>query len=460
MNERTHLWITVGGLVLVALLLLASNAVAGNMVGLPDAHSEDAVALQSNSFWSSGWVDIATDTAQPFTHDLGGNPDDYAVELWLRDTDPGGIGVNSRGLGGLEAGGNFYGAHWQNLTDTTIRVVRNKDDTFADQVRVDVWFPDPPAWDSGWVDIAPGTTQTLPHPVGGNVDGYVVGLWCKDTTQGGIGINTRGYGGLEAGGQFRGAAWQNLTNTTVDVLRYPDDPWADQVRVRIFVPDDLPAWDSGWVGIAPGAVEPFSHGLGGNPNLYVVREWQKDITEGGIGINHRFLGGFETDGSFYGTNWENLTDTSINVFRRPNDGVADQVRVRIWLREFKVYLPLVTKAHSGVGFSYVASDCLGPSGGRADGDQVEIWVEEHDIVMEHREATYNCCATMVIDLIDQRPLLQLIEQETYPQSGPCDCLCPYDLSARISNLSPGTYLVEVWNEGKTYLFGSAWVTVE
>ncbi len=62
--------------------------------------------------------------------------------------------------------------HWQNLTDTTVQVVRRPDDTFADQVRVRIWTPDPPAWDSGWVDIAPGTLQTLTHNVGGNADDY------------------------------------------------------------------------------------------------------------------------------------------------------------------------------------------------------------------------------------------------------------------------------------------------
>lgn len=344
MNERMHVWITVGGLVLMALLLLATNAVAGNMVGPPDAYPKDAVVLQSNSFWSSGWVDIATDTAQTFTHDLGQNPDDYAVELWLKDTDSGGIGINTWSAGGLEAGGKFFGAHWQNLTDTTIEVVRRKDDTFADQVRVNVWFADPPVWDSGWMDIATHELKSLTHNQGGNVDDYVVGLWFKDTAPDGIGINTRCYGGLEAGGQLRGAAWQNLTDTTIDVWRYQDDPWADQVRVRIFVPDP-PDWDSGWVDIAPGAVETLTHSLGGNLNLYVVRGWQKD-TDDGLGINHRFVGGFEAGGSFFGTNWENLTDTSINLFRRPDDWVADQVRMRIWVRKFKIYLPIVSKAHS------------------------------------------------------------------------------------------------------------------
>jgi len=339
-----HIWIMVGGLALMVLLLLASNVVAGDMAGPSDIYPRDAAALQTTTSWSSGWVDIATDTATTFIHNLGGNPDDYAVELWFRDTDTGGIGINSFAAGGMEASGNLWGAHWQELTDTTIRVVRRKDDIFADQVRVRVWIPDPPVWDSDWVSIATDELRSLTHSVGGNVDDYVVGLWFKDTTPGGIGVNVRCYGGLEADGQRQGAAWQNLTNTTIDVLRYPNDDWADQVRVRIFVPDQ-PDWDSGWATVATDTARTFSHGLGGNPGLYLVRAWQRDTSQGGIGINHRFAGGFEAGGSFFGTNWENLTDTTINFFRRPNDGVADQVRVRIWVREYKVFLPIVLKAH-------------------------------------------------------------------------------------------------------------------
>jgi hypothetical protein len=149
---------------------------------------------------------------------------------------------------------------------------------------------------------------------------------------------------MEVGGQLRGAAWQNLTDTTIDVLRYRDDGWADQVRVRIFVPDP-PDWDSGWATVATGTATTFTHNLGGNPNLYLVRGWQRDTSQGGIGINHRFTGGYEAAGSFFGANWENLTDTTINFLRLPDDYVADQVRVRIWVREYKVFLPLVLKAH-------------------------------------------------------------------------------------------------------------------
>ena len=344
MNERRmYIWITVGGLALMALLLLAGNAVAGDRAAGPDVYP-DTVAFQTTSGWSSGWVDIATDTATVFTHDLGGDPDDYAVELWFRDTATGGKGINSWGIGGFEAGGYFRGANWQNLTDTTVEVFRHSDDVFADQVRVRVWIPDPPVWDSDWVSIATDELKSLTHPVGGNVDDYVVGLWFKDTTLDGIGINTRCYGGLEADGQRRGAAWQNLTSTPIAVLRYPNDDWADQVRVRSFVPDP-PDWDSDWTSVATNTAQIFTHNLGGIPGLYLVRGWQRDTSQGGIGINHRFVGGFEAAGSFFGTNWENLTDTTINFFRRPNDGVADQVRVRIWVREDKVHLPLVLKGY-------------------------------------------------------------------------------------------------------------------
>ncbi len=342
MNERRmQIWIMVGGLALAALFLFAGNVVASY-----PASSLDAAALQDTTSWNSGWVDVATDTAVTFTHNLGGNPDDYAVELWFRDTDTGGIGINSFGAGGLEAGGNFLGAHWQELTDTTVEVVRRRDDTFADQVRVRIWIPDPPVWDSQWVDIAPGALETLTHNLGGDVDDYVVGLWFKDTTPDGMGINVRCYGGMEAAGQLRGAAWQNFTDTTIDVWRYPNDGWADQVRVRIFAPD-LPDWDSGWVDVAAGTVDTLTHSLGGDPNHYIVRGWQRD-TDGGIGINHRFVGGFEVGGSLFGSNWAGLTDETINVLRRPNDLVADQVRVRIWVKEFPVE-PGSLSATLGVG---------------------------------------------------------------------------------------------------------------
>ena len=42
---------------------------------------------------------------------------------------------------------------------------------------------------------------------------------------------------------------------------------------------------------------------------------------------------------------QNLTRNTVEVFRQANDDVCPQVRVRIWKREFKVYLPLVLKGY-------------------------------------------------------------------------------------------------------------------
>ena len=41
--------------------------------------------------------------------------------------------------------------------------------------------------------------------------------------------------------------------------------------------------------------------------------------------------------------WAEMRTTTPDFFRRPNDWGADQVRVRIWVREFEVYLPVIFK---------------------------------------------------------------------------------------------------------------------
>jgi hypothetical protein len=108
--------------------------------------------------------------------------------------------------------------------------------------------------------------------------------------------------------------------------------------------------------------------------------------------------------------------------------------------------------------SYKASDCLKVRRGPEEG-KVEIYVEGNDVVMEHNGVVYNCCAEVVVELVDSRPLLKLIEKETYPDRPPCRCQCPRDITAKVEDLPPGTYNVEVWNEGLTHLFGRAEVTI-
>jgi len=459
MNERMHVWIAVGVLVLAALLLFAGAVMAGNLAAPSDVYH--SVALQSDSHWSSRWETIAPDTCRVFNHNLAGDPDDYAVELWFLDTDDG-LGINRRNYGGLEVNGSWHGAHWQELTANTIKVCRQPDDVAADRIRIRVWIPPTsPDYDSEWTPINPGQTITFAHNLDIAASDLTVSLRFSGATRG---FHHFGYGGLAVDGPQRklGAHWHNLTDDMVQVTRHADDTDVGQVRV-VVVHGDPPDYDSlaalgDWQSVSAGTAFTFTHNLNWNPDILLVRGECYDPIVGGIsqwlaGGNHDWFTGWQ------GTNLQNLTLNTAEVYRRVNDQVCPQARVRIWKRQVRVYLPLVLKAHAAVSFSYEASDCLASSR-RAEGNQVEIWVEGHDILMEHRGAIYNCCATMVVDFVDQRPLLQLIERETYPQGGPCYCLCPYDLSARIADLSSGTYHVEVWDEGRTHLFGSAWVTVK
>jgi hypothetical protein len=170
----------------------------------------------------------------------------------------------------------------------------------------------------------------------------VVGLWSKSSSDA-YGINQQAYGGMEDWGQNLGAWWDNLTDSTVEVHRAADDPFAYDVRVCITI-SDPPAYNSGWVDISPGQTRTLTHYLGCDVNGYVVRMEFKDTDVGGIGINHENAGGNAIGDTYVGANWEDLTDHTIDVLRRPKDQHTDQVRIRAWIRPTDVvYLPLVVR---------------------------------------------------------------------------------------------------------------------
>jgi len=93
-------------------------------------------------------------------------------------------------------------------------------------------FPEPD-WDSGWVTISTDEHKVLYHNLGGDVGRYFVDLTFLD--DGTYGINTHGYGGLSTAGENRGAFWYGLDAQKITVKRKKADPYADKVRVRIWV---------------------------------------------------------------------------------------------------------------------------------------------------------------------------------------------------------------------------------
>lgn len=94
-----------------------------------------------------------------------------------------------------------------------------------------------PAYDSGWLAIAPNETLSLTHNIGGNRDNYVVDMQFWSSI---IDVHVDNYGGRflyssSHGSEFLGAYYRHLTNTGIEVYRLMDDVDVEKVRVRIWV---------------------------------------------------------------------------------------------------------------------------------------------------------------------------------------------------------------------------------
>lgn len=88
--------------------------------------------------YDSGWVSISQGGTKTLTHNLGGTPDNYVVDMTFKSDDAS-YGVNTLFYGGMYAHDNRYGAFWQALDSASIQVVRNSDDLHCDDVRVRIW---------------------------------------------------------------------------------------------------------------------------------------------------------------------------------------------------------------------------------------------------------------------------------------------------------------------------------
>lgn len=320
---------------LASLPLPMSRLAAG-----PPGESEprDLAPVAAVSRWDSRWVSLVPGDCRTLYHNLGGNPDDYAVELWFRDTD-GSLGINRRGYGGLNHQPAGEGAYWRQLNSSRIMVCRGANDPAADQVRVHVWIPKATgAYRSPWRAIDPGNTLFFLHGLGIPVDQLAVGLWLKG---GGEGVHHLGYGGLFVDQMLqdeRGAFWHNLTDSTVQVSRFPDDVDVEQVRVVVARADD-PDFDSGWQSLSIGP-NVITHDLDREPGTMLVRG---ECRSGQWGIHQRYAGGIDMAGDQQGAHLEQVESDSLTVVRWQDDAVCPEFRVRIWLQPTQVFLPLALR---------------------------------------------------------------------------------------------------------------------
>jgi hypothetical protein len=295
--------------------------------------------------YDSGWVALAADSTSTLVHSLGGNTDDYVVDMQYRSA---GSGVNQRYFGGMDFGDTIttgspddrVGAYWRSLNASDITVFRRAEDTYASEARIRIWVRPRATYDSGWVALPADSSLTLNHNLGGDIGDYQVDLQYR--TPDVNGVNTRYLGGSDFGDTITvgspddrvGAYWRALTGSSITLYRQAEDVYAPEVRLRIFRywTPTAPDYDSGWTSMVTDTAVTLDHNLGGNPDDYLVDMLYRtpDIN----GINQRYFGGSDfgdtiTVGSpddRVGAYWRSLTDTSITVYRRPDDSYAPEVR--------------------------------------------------------------------------------------------------------------------------------------
>ncbi len=96
------------------------------------------VAAFPRPAYDSGYRSPGLGGTLDLSHDLGGNVDNYVVDLTCQRS--GGAGVNNWGVGGDVNSGEVYGAWWRDLSTSTITIRRGSDDTDCPNVRVRIWM--------------------------------------------------------------------------------------------------------------------------------------------------------------------------------------------------------------------------------------------------------------------------------------------------------------------------------
>ena len=92
--------------------------------------------------YTSPWISIGAGATQALTHNIGGNSENYLVDLTCRSA----TGIHNWGNGltsfiGATGEEYEYGATWSRLTSTTIRIYRGFHDTatYCNEIRIRIW---------------------------------------------------------------------------------------------------------------------------------------------------------------------------------------------------------------------------------------------------------------------------------------------------------------------------------
>lgn len=116
-----------------------ANGWAGYFVG--DVNINGSLTVSESFFpepaYDSGWVTIAAGATTTLTHSVGGNEDDYLVDIQHRYSD---IGRSNQYQGyEIQDDASEWGFYWYNLTSTSITVKKASSMYANDRFRIRIW---------------------------------------------------------------------------------------------------------------------------------------------------------------------------------------------------------------------------------------------------------------------------------------------------------------------------------
>lgn len=325
---KTHLFTAI-----LLVILIFSITPNHRVLSIPERnHFEEIIIPPSSKLgmpvFDSGWEELGISPdpiSLDFDHNLGGDPEEFLVELTCKD--------DTFGVYDCSNNGFSPDAHWYDLNENSVRVYAS---TFhADAVRVRIYDPIP-IFDSDWLENAPSNPPlaediTIKHYLLENPREYYVDLECRADA---LGV----YDCVDNFFQ-NNANWYSLTE--IDLVARVSGSLPDEVRIRIFqfeqpTQQNSFYYDSYWhtIGTRPDPIPiDFDHKLGGEIDNYHVKLDCSDDEHGVYNCTDKFWG-FSTNAL-----WYDLTQTNARVYVLGGT-TPDKIRLRIWKFD-TIYLPLI-----------------------------------------------------------------------------------------------------------------------
>lgn len=185
--------------------------------------------MKRNVIYLLGLIVVLTSTQIAAT-----SSSDSAYDPWIDTNDDGTIDVQD-----LQTLASLYGTSGEPLNKTDVLLELLDRVEALENRSVPLGYVGPPAYDSGWQSINQYQTLTLTHDL--NTTEVFVYVIAK--APGSMAINQfyYGYAWLPSG-ENRGLSWYSLTDTSIKVLRAPEDTgtWSE-VRVMMWKIQEPPA---------------------------------------------------------------------------------------------------------------------------------------------------------------------------------------------------------------------------